>query len=419
MPAACARGAGASWHGPCGSVAVPNDWANWSGSLRFRPGRIETPADEEALCAVVGGAADDRRTVRVVGAGHSSSPLVETHDVLVSLERFRGLESHDRDRCEAVVRAGTTVHEAGRELRQVGLSLHNTGDVDVQTLTGAIGTGTHGTGRTLGNLSSALIGVRMVTAQGEVVERALEDDPDFLCAARVALGSLGIYTAVRMRLRPAFRLRRREWCTHVDDCLAHLDELIERNRNFDFYWYPRSDETKLRTLNPPDDDFGDPPYARCVKDQTGWANEVLPRKRQLKFDEMEYALPAEAGPACFREVRARVKAVHRRTVAWRILYRTVAADEAYLSPAHGRDTVTISLHQNAGLPFREYFADVEPIFRAHGGRPHWGKKHNLKADELRPLYPEWDRFLAARAGIDPDGTFLNPHLRDVFGLWSR
>jgi FAD/FMN-containing dehydrogenase len=194
---------------------VSNHWANWSGSLRFRPERIEKPADEEQLCAVVHRAADERRTVRVVGAGHSSSALVETKDVLVSLERMRGLESHDRDRCEAWVRAGTTVHESGQYLGEVGLSLHNTGDVDVQTLVGALGTGTHGSGRRLGNLSSVLIAARVVTAAGEVVELSAEDDPELIRAARVALGSLGVYAAVRVRLVPAFRLRRREWCTRA------------------------------------------------------------------------------------------------------------------------------------------------------------------------------------------------------------
>jgi FAD/FMN-containing dehydrogenase len=194
--------------------------------------------------------------------------------------------------------------------------------------------------------------------------------------------------------------------------MAHLNELTAQNRNFDFYWYPRSDEAKLRTLNPPEVDF-DIPYAVCVEEEVAWSDEALPKKRTLKFDEMEYAMPADAGPDCFQEVRQRVKAKHRKTVAWRVLYRTVAPDDSYLSPAHGRDTVTISLHHNAGLPFWEYFKDIEPIFRAHGGRPHWGKKHTLTAKELRPLYPQWERFAAVREQMDAPGMFLNPYLRQL------
>ena len=308
-----------------------------------------------------------------------------------------------------------TVHDAGRALRKIGLATHNVGDVDVQTLVGAIGTGTHGTGYQLQNLSTMLIGMRMVNARGEIVEYSFEDDPEFLRAARVSLGTLGIFTAIRLRLLPAFQLRRREWCTHIDETLAHLDELMAENRNFDFYWYPRSDRSKLRTWNPPDERPDQIPYAECIEDQTGWSHEVLPKTRAVKFDEMEYALPAEAGPLCFQEIRTRVKERWRKEVAWRVLYRTIAPDDTYLSPAYGRQTVTISLHHNAGLPFQEYFSDIEPIFRAYGGRPHWGKKHTLKETDLRQLYPKWDDFQTVRKRMDPDCIFLNDYLRQLFG----
>ena len=183
-------------------------------------------------------------------------------------------------------------------------------------------------------------------------------------------------------------------------------------------WYPRSDEVKLRLLNPPGGGTADLPYARLVTDARGPAHEIIPQHSHLpyRFDEMEYAIPREAGLACFRDVRKRVMATHRRTVGWRILYRTVAADDAYLSPAYGRPTVTISLHQNASLPFWDYFRDIEPIFRAFGGRPHWAKKHTLEAEDLRPLYPQWDRFLAVRQRLDPRGVFLSPSLRDLLGV---
>ncbi len=143
---------------------------------------------------------------------------------------------------------------------------------------------------------------------------------------------------------------------------------------------------------------------------------MIPRNRELKFEEMEYALPAEAGPACFRDVRERVKAHHRKHVGWRLLYRLVAPDDADLSPAHGRQTATISLHQNATLPYWEYFRDIEPVFRAYGGRTHWGKKHTLTAAELRPLYPRWDDFLEVRRQTDPQGVFLSPYLRALLGV---
>jgi FAD/FMN-containing dehydrogenase len=220
-------------------------------------------------------------------------------------------------------------------------------------------------------------GVRFVNGLGEIREVTFQDDPDFIRAARVSLGTLGIFVRLKLKLLPAFQLRRREWCTRVDDCLAHLEELIENNRNFDFYWYPRNDLAKLCTWNLPGEGTGDIPYAKKVEDYFGWSYEVLTKKRELKFDEMEYYLPAESGQACFKEVRERVKERHRKYVGWRVLYRTLAPDDAYLSGAYGRQTVTISIHQNASLPFRDYFDDIEPIFRKYGGRPHWAKKHSL------------------------------------------
>ncbi|HVK10963.1 MAG TPA: D-arabinono-1,4-lactone oxidase [Gemmataceae bacterium] len=393
---------------------MSSEWTNWSGSLRFRPARVERPADEGELVALVRRAAAVGRVVRPVGAGHSSSRLVETDDVLVSLEHFRGVEAHGG--LEATVGAGTTIEDMSKALLAAGLAMHNLGDVDMQHAAGATATGTHGTGKDQPILAAAVVGVRMVTAAGEVATFSQDQHPEVLRAARVSLGALGVFTALRLRLLPAFDLRHREWCAHVDDCLAHLDELVARHRNFDFYWYPRRDEVRMRTWDPPGEGPDDLPYARCIEDQTGPSGELLPGHSGItrKFEETEYSVPAEAGPACFREVCNRVRERHRKWVCWRTLYRTVAADDAYLSHAHGRATVTISLHQNASLPYREYFADLEPILRAHGGRPHWGKKFNLTGDELRPLYPMWDRFREVRRRLDPDGRFLSPYLRSLF-----
>lgn len=389
------------------------EWSNWSGSLRFVPGSYEQPSSEEELAALVHKAADKQQTVRVVGAGHSSSPLVKTGQVLVSLEELKEVKVHDLAKSQAWVGGGVLVHEAGEQLHQLGMATHNTGDVDVQTIAGAIGTGTHGSGITLPNLSTMLIGGRLVTSEGELIELSAEQDPKLFQALRVSLGTLGIFSSLKLQLVPKFQLDRKEWCTHTDHCMEHLDELIEQNRNFDFYWYPRNDMVKLRTLNPPNKGIKELPYASLVKEEKDWSAFVLPKKRVLKFDEMEYAMPLEAGPACFQEIRRRVKQVHRKTVAWRILYRTVKGDDAYLSPAHGRDTVTISLHHNAGMPFDDYFNDIEPIFLAHGGRPHWGKKHNLTAKHLSQLYPKWNDFLAIRERMDPKGVFLSPDLRKL------
>jgi FAD/FMN-containing dehydrogenase len=392
------------------------EWVNWSGSLRFTPERIETPASEEELSAIVRRAAEQGKTVRAVGAGHSSSPLVETKDILVSLAKFRGIYSHDTAAGTAEVGTGMVLGEAGRDLTEPGLAMHNLGDVDVQTVAGAISVATHGTGKRLRNLSEMLVGMRMVNAAGEIAEFSEETDREFMKAARVALGVLGIFTSIKLRLLQGYELERREWCASIDDCLANLYHLTEENRHFDFYWYPRRDDVKLRTLNHRGEGPHDIPFATCIEEQIGHVAEVIAQERTLKFEEMEYALPAEAGPDCFREVRRRIKDRHRHYVGWRVLYRTIKSDEVYLSTAYGRETVSISILQNIGLPYWEYFKDIEPIFKDYGGRPHWGKKHTMKADQLRPRYPKWDDFLATRRRMDPNGVFLTPYMRELLGV---
>ncbi|WP_255171364.1 D-arabinono-1,4-lactone oxidase [Natrononativus amylolyticus] len=398
-------------------------WSNWSGSVSFEPDRIIEPETEAELRSLVSRCGETGETVRVAGAGHSWTPVVQTDDVVVSLTNMTGLVSHRPESKEATLYAGTTLEEAGTELHDRNLAMPNLGDVSMQTVAGAFGTGTHGTGPAFENLAGSLVGGRLVTGTGEVRSFDAESDPDLLRAARVSLGTLGIFTEVTLDVQTTYKLRRREYCTTWRDCRDHLPELIEANRNFDFYWYPRSDEVKLRLLNAPgggtdDDDLS---YATLVEDQTGWWHEIIPEHDDIgrEFDEMEYAVPVEDGLECFERVRERVREDWRADVGWRLLVRTVAADDAYLSAEYERDVMTISCIQNAELAHRAYFDDIEPIFHEYAGRPHWGKKHTLRAPELRERYPEWDRFQELRRELDPEGVFMTDYLEDLFEAESE
>lgn len=400
-------------HTPNEMITRNVNWENWSGSLRFVPGQVFYPESEDEVAALVKKAGRQGKKIRVVGAGHSSTPLVKTDDYLLSLKHFNGVEAPDRDQKQATVLGGTVIKEAGKDLWRYGLSMHNTGDVDVQTVAGAIGTGTHGTGKNLKNLSSMLAGVRMITGTGEIVDLDKEKDKNLFRALKVSLGTCGIFLKMKLQLVPAFQLHRKEWCTTLKNCLENLEDLQNNNRRFDFYWYPRSDMAKIRVMNEPEVSMPEVSYGNLEVEKEGKGHLILPKSRHLTFDEMEYALPAENGPECFREVAERIRKKHRKLVAWRILYRTVKADQNLMSPMYGRETVTISLHQNAGMPFRDYFEDIEPIFRKHGGRPHWGKKHTLKAEELKPLYPKWEEFHEYRRKFDPNQVFLTPYLSEL------
>lgn len=387
-------------------------WQSWSGRIRCTPSALLAPAREEEIVAAVRGATRSARSLRVRGSGHSFTPLVATDGVLVSLDAWCGVESSEASTCQATIRAGSKIAALGDALRDRGMALANQGDVDVQALAGALATGTHGTGVTLGSISSQIRGLRLVTGGGETLDCDAEDEPDLLAAARVSLGALGVMSAARLQLMPAYRLHERVWKVDIAECLAGLDEHVRSHRHFEFFWYPHKDYAEMKTLDPTDA-APDPLDAR-KGERIDWSHRIFPSQRDLRFNEMEYAVPAASGPVCFAAVRERMRTRHA-DVLWPVEYRTVAADDGWLSPMHGRDSVAISIHQDAALPCDAFFADVEPVFREHGGRPHWGKIHNLGARELAPLYPMWERFLATRRRLDPNGVFLNDHLRDLFG----
>ncbi|MCU4973373.1 FAD-binding protein [Halobacteria archaeon AArc-m2/3/4] len=404
-----------------GDETVPTEsveeWANWSGNLTFTPEGIAKPETEEQVQEVVQTCAEEGRTVRVVGAGHSWTPVVETDDLLVSLEKMTGMVDHDSEANTATILGGTTLEEAALEVQSVNLAMPNLGDVSMQTVAGAFGTGTHGTGTEFGNLATTLRGGRMVTGTGEIREFDADEDPEFLDAARVSLGTLGIFTELELDLVPAYKLERREYCTTFEQCRDHIEDLEQENRNFDFYWYPRSDEVKLRLLNGPGGgtDHEDLAYASLVQRETDWWNQLIPEHNEMarQFEEMEYAVPADEAEACFLEVRDRIREEWRADAGWRVLRRTVAADDTYISADYGRETVTMGIIQNASLEYTEYFEDIEEIFRRYDGRPHWGKRHTRRAGELRELYPEWDRFQKIRREMDPEGVFMSDYLTEL------
>lgn len=401
---------------------MPHEWSNWSGLVRCQPARLIEPADENQVVEEVRQAAAAGQTVRVTGSGHSFTALCSTDDVLISLDRLAGIESVDAAAGRAWIRAGSKIRDLGGPLAEHGLALENQGDVDVQALAGAVSTGTHGTGPLLGSISTQVDALRIVTATGDIIECSRQAEADVFRAAQVSLGALGVIVAVRMRLLPRYRLHEQARREPLDACLASLDERIRANRHFEFFWYPADGCAFTKTLNPTDRPPSGAPV-EAAPDGSGLSSaerervddswRIFPTVRENRFNEMEYSVPAERGPECFLEVRELIRTKHRQAT-WPVEYRTVAADDIPISPAQGRATVAISVHEGAALPHAAFFADAEKIFRRHQGRPHWAKLHSLGSRELVELYPEWHRFQAVRKRLDPQGRFLNEHLRRLF-----
>jgi FAD/FMN-containing dehydrogenase len=387
-------------------------WANWSGNVQAQPQRVEAPASEAEVQDLVRRAAADGLAVRPAGTRHSFTPLCATDGVAVDLYNLRGIEAIDCERRTVTVRAGTPISSIGDELRAAGLSLHNQGDVDVQTITGATGTGTHGTGPELANLSSAVSEVRIVTADGELVHASEDVNSGLYQAARLSLGALGIVTSVTLRCAPAYNLHERVWYEGPDESLNLLEERIAATRHYEFFWYPFRDLFEHKALaltNAAPDALPD-----RKRERIDHSHRIFPSVRDHRFNEMEYAVPAESGAACFTEIRELIS-TDFPDVQWPVEYRTLAADDVWLSPAFERASVTISIHEDAERSYDALFGACEAVFRRYGGRPHWGKLHSRTAADLAPCFAHWDHFWRLRDALDPEGRFLNEHLGTVGG----
>jgi FAD/FMN-containing dehydrogenase len=386
---------------------------------------MAAPRSEDELRALVAQAVKAGQTVRVAGTGHSFIPLCASDGLLLSLDNLQGLVSADRNTRQATVWAGSKIWQLGEPLLAAGLALENQGDIDRQAIAGAVSTGTHGTGRGIGSMSTQVVGLRIVTATGEIVECSPAVEPELFRAARTSLGAFGVISQITLACLPTYRLHERTWVEPFERCFANLESHIAATRHFEFFWSPGEDACAMKSLQPVMSDAPQPELAAALpaegrlgrymkSERVDWSYRIFPSERNVKFNECEFAIPYENGPECVREIRSLMLSKHRE-VAWPIEYRTLGADDIDLGPAHGRETVTISVHQAAELPHLRFFSDVEAIFRNHHGRPHWGKWHSHRARDLRDLYPQWDHFSALRERLDPKGTFLNGYLREMLG----
>jgi FAD/FMN-containing dehydrogenase len=365
---------------------------------------------EADAVAVVRAAAHAKRSLRVAGAGHSHAPLVTTTGVIIDASGLAGVVSTDAASKRAWVWSGTRIYALGRPLHDAGLALANQGDIDRQAIGGAVATGTHGTGPGLRNLSAAVTGIRLVVASGEIVECSAEKEAELFRAARLNLGAFGLVTQLELELTDAYRLKEHGWTEPFDAVMDRLDALIAKARHFEFFWQPQTDlmnakSTALTTDEPvyPLAEEG----ARCA-----WSYEVLSNHRPHLHTEMEYSVPAHHGPACMRAIRELILRDFR-SMRWPVEYRTLAADDVWLSTAYERPTVTISVHQGVDEDDEPYFRACEEIFLAHEGRPHWGKLQYLDGAALAARHPRWEDWWRVRDRIDPDGVFLNDFLRTV------
>jgi FAD-linked oxidoreductase len=418
-------------------------WRNWSGIQTAYPAERAGPASEEEVLRLVSAAP---APVRAVGAGHSFTPLVPTDGTLVSLDGLSGVISHDGGSHCATVWAGTRLGELGPALAALGQCMPNLPDINKQSLGGALATATHGSGVKSPALHAQVTGFRLATPAQGLVDCSATLRPDVFAAARVGLGAFGVMTQVTLQNVPAVRLLKRITLRPTGEVLEDWPRLREAHRNAEFFALPFTgmsavvthDETELpagEVAKPQDSDvlldlkwlrdwFGFSNTIRRKLAQSAMASlkpeesveeawKLLSNERDIRFNEMEYHLPREQQVDALREILAAIEA-KCHDVFFPIEVRSIAPDDAWLSPFHERASGSLAVHAYYKDDYHFMYELVEPILRRHGGRPHWGKLHSLRAQELRPLYPRWDEAMEVRRSLDPDGRLLNPFLKGLF-----
>jgi FAD-linked oxidoreductase len=429
-------------------------WQNWSRTARVRPQRVEFPRSTAAVQRSVTAAAMRGMQVKAVGAGHSFTAIAVAPGVLLDLSDLTGLVVADRERGRVTLYAGTRLHQIPTLLAPYGLAMPNLGDIDRQSISGAISTGTHGTGARFGGIATQVTGVTLVTADGELLVVDEEHNSELLPAVALGLGALGILVEVTLQCVPAFLLHAVERPEDLDEVLTSVEARVAASDHFEFYWFPHTDRamTKSNTRLPESavrhplprlgkwvDDVvvgsglhqvactvarAVPPTIPTInrtstrlwgnREFTDASHRVFVTGRSVRFREMEYALPAESIRPAFEALRALVDEKGWR-VSFPVEVRFAAPDDLWLSTAHGRATGYIAVHRYWREDPAEYFEAVEQIMLGFEGRPHWGKEHTMDAASLSDRYPHFADFVALRDRVDPTRMFQNRYLERVLG----
>jgi L-gulono-1,4-lactone dehydrogenase len=433
-------------------ASTPLSWRNWAGNQRATAAAVAQPATTAEVGAIVAAAAAAGGTVKPVGSGHSFTPAALTSGTRLELNRLTGVVSADVASGLVTVRAGTTLRQLNAALAGLGLAMPNLGDIDAQTISGALATGTHGTGAAYGCLSTFVEALELVTGDGTVLRCSASENPDVFAAARVGVGALGVVTEVTLRCIPAFMLRAEERPAPLADVFAGLDDWIAGNDHVEFFWFPYTERAQTKANNVVaahdrplpgwrrwlDDDFlsnrvfagvcrvgrampATVPTLNAVsarglspRTYTATSHEIFVTPRRVRFMEMEYGVPRAALADVFDGLRRVIDALPYKIV-FPVEVRFTAGDDIWLSHGYGRDNAYVAIHQYVGMPYEEYFRGFEAVCAAMGGRPHWGKLHYRDAASLREAYPRFDDFLAVRDRLDPRRVFANDYTARVFG----
>lgn len=431
---------------------------NWSGSVNTSPSAFYYPATIEEVQRIVR-TLPAGRSVRTVGGGHSFTPVAAGTDAMISLDKLAGIVRIDPETKRVRFLAGTRLHRIPEYLQPFGLALANQGDIDVQSVAGAISTSTHGTGIEWTGFAGTVTGLSLIDASGDRRDYSIDTDPDALRLVTVSLGALGVIVEVEMQCVDAFDLLAEEGAESLDEVLDTWEERSRAVDHYEAFWFPHTDRAMVKSntrLAPGAPAPGGEPkvrgrFTRFIEDDLigngafaaalavarvfpratpklnsvaagamaanryrSRAHDVFATPRRVRFHEMEFAVPLEAGPEAVREIR---REMDRRNwlIPFPLELRTTAADDVALSTSTGRESMYIAFHVPKAMNPHEFFPPIQDVLKAAGGRPHWGKMHTLGRADFADMYPRFDEFCALREHMDPTWKFGSEHLRQLFG----
>ena len=429
---------------------------NWAGNVTFAAATVHRPTTIAELQAVVASAG----SVRALGTGHSFNQIADTTGALVLLADLPRQIDVDSQARTVTVAAGTRYGELAAELDRHGLALHNMGSLPHISVAGACATGTHGSGDGNGNLATAVRGLELVTAAGDVTILSRGDGDAQFPGAVVSLGCLGIITSLTLDVIPEYQVSQ---TVYEDLPFERLDDEFDAIMSggysvslFTNWQRPVIDQVwrKSRVESPVPSPVPSPGRAHeplaspsawhgataapgprhplpglselagtVCTEQLGvpgpW-NQRLPHFR-LEFTpshgeelQSEYLLPRVHALAALRAVAGLGPLLAPVLQVSEV--RTVAADDLWLSPSFERDCVAIHftwVKDEAAV--RSVLVAIEDRLTEFGARPHWGKLFGMGADELAPLYPRLDDFVRLIDGFDPNRKFRNPFVDRCLG----
>ena len=408
-----------------------HQWRNWFGNQSCAPIAFHEPSSEADVQAAIAQARREGLTVRVTGSGHSLPPVVNTDGLLIDLSKLAGGMQIDVGTKSITAAAGIKLSAMFDPLWNAGLAMKNMGELADSTIAGAVGTGAHGTGHALQCTSAEVTGLRLVTASEEVLQ-VDETTPDLLRAAKVSVGMLGVVTQVTLSVTDAYDLFEQQKLMVLEDVLDEWDALFEGHRHFSFFYFAteaagvsfatalphlpdnvvdRCYATKINALAPGDPTPNAEPEAHHRRDRM---NRILTVEFDPNYREIEYAVPKDVGKETFLELRDMVRRDHPE-YAFPINVRILGEDDAYLSAYNGGTKYVFSVSEDLNKPWEGVLSKAEALFQSKGGLPHWGKEHALTKQSARDLFQDFDKFNNIRRELDPDGIFLNEHLREIFG----